>query len=121
VLVGPLSLPAAGAGAVRLGRGRGAHTKDYVATPLSHHWQVLECIDDENERGVRHLVTADARMGAAMKSFLLRCLDRSPNSRPAAIDLMSDPWLTGVNQDVRILIPPGPLLCHARSRCSLRL
>ncbi len=63
--------------------------------------QVLACIDDENERGVRSLVAADARMGEPMKSFLLRCLDRSPNTRPAAIDLMKDPWLAGADQQVR--------------------
>ena len=63
--------------------------------------QVLACIDDENERGVRSLVAADARMGEQMKSFLLRCLDRSPNTRPAAIDLMKDPWLAGADQQVR--------------------
>jgi hypothetical protein len=67
---------------------------------------------------VRHLVTIDARMGAAMKSFLLRCLDRSPNSRAAAIDLMSDPWLSGVDHNVRTLISPT---CHTRSRCNPRL
>ena len=63
--------------------------------------QVLACIDDANERGVRSLVAADARMGEQMKSFLLRCLDRSPNTRPAAIDLMKDPWLAGADQQVR--------------------
>jgi len=59
---------------------------------------VLECIDEDNERSVQSLVSSDTRMGEAMKRFLLRCLDRSPNTRPAAIDLMSDPWLTGVDQ-----------------------
>ena len=78
-----------------------AHSR--VAVMLCTHagLQVLACIDDENERGVRSLVAADARMGEQMKSFLLRCLDRSPNTRPAAINLMKDPWLAGADQQVR--------------------
>jgi hypothetical protein len=62
--------------------------------------QVLDCITEDNERSARALVSADARMSAQMKSFLLRCLDKSPNTRPAAIDLMSDPWLAGVDRNV---------------------
>jgi serine/threonine protein kinase len=81
-----------------------AAPRSCVAVVATHAGlQVLACIDDENERGVRSLVATDARMGEQMKSFLLRCLDRSPNTRPAAIDLMKDPWLAGADQQVRAL------------------
>ena len=83
--------------------------------------QVLECIDEDNERSVQSLVSSDTRMGEAMKRFLLRCLDRSPNTRPAAIDLMSDPWLTGVDQQVRTPIPSQSTPCSARSFLDLRV
>ena len=82
---------------------------------------MLECIDEDNERSVQFLVSSDTRMGDAMKRFLLRCLDRSPNTRPAAIDLMSDPWLTGVDQQVRTPIPPRSPSCSARSFLDLRV
>jgi hypothetical protein len=63
--------------------------------------EVLEWIDEsESERGVQLMVSSDTRMSGQMKSFLLRCLMRNPNFRPAAIDLASDPWVNGVSQEV---------------------
>ncbi len=63
---------------------------------------MLSCIDEEDGCVVnlRSLLLADTRMSERMRSFMLRCLDKSPNTRPAAIDLMADPWLTGVEQNV---------------------
>jgi serine/threonine protein kinase len=80
---------------------------------------VLDCITEDNERSVRTLVSVDERMGAQMKAFLLRCLDKSPNSRPAAIDLMSDPWLAAVNQNVSAPHPFHPSCRTPRARSSI--
>jgi hypothetical protein len=123
VLDGPLPLPAARTGAARLGRGRRENLPPVATSRItvSEPAQVLECIDEDNERSVQSLVSSDTRMGDAMKRFLLRCLDRSPNTRPAAIDLMSDPWLTGVDQQVRTPIPSQSPPCSARSFLDLRV
>jgi serine/threonine protein kinase len=69
-------------------------------TPDADTAQVQDRITEDDDRSVRALVSADARMGDLMRRFLLRCLDKSPNTRPAAIDLMTDPWLTGVDPKV---------------------
>jgi GTPase SAR1 family protein len=62
--------------------------------------ELLAWID---ESGPHLLVSADPDMSPPMKSFLLRCFDRNPNTRPAASDLASDPWLTGADQQVHIV------------------
>jgi hypothetical protein len=83
---------------------------------VGEHSQVLSCIDEDDGCVVtlRSLLLGDTRMSERMKTFLLRCLDKSPNTRPAAIDLMADPWLTGVEQHVCIPLHFCPARqCHA--------
>ncbi len=53
---------------------------------------------------MQSLVANDLRMSEQMRSFLLRCLTRNPKARPAAIDLISDPWLRDIDHKVSYIV-----------------